>query len=124
MGNSKKLLIIDDFDKSKHNVKYKSILLKNINKHFHNIIITTNDMFQVEEFVYEEEQINVFDDYKQFKIQEFGHLLRSNLIEKWNLLGQEIYVEESDLIRKTDNAKNIVDSIIGKIWFLRTLYFY
>jgi len=92
----------------------KSILLKNINKHFHNIIITANDMFQVEEIVFEEEQINVFDDYKQFKIQEFGHLLRSKLIEKWNILGQETYIDESELIRKTDNAKNIVDSIIGK----------
>ena len=55
-----------------------------------------------------------FDDYDQYKIIEFGHSLRNKLIERWNVLGQEEYIEETELIRRTDRAQQIVNIIIGK----------
>jgi predicted MPP superfamily phosphohydrolase/GTPase SAR1 family protein len=115
LENKKKLLIIDDLHKSRLNIKYRSSLLNNINKYYRNIIITANDLFKIEEIVYKEEKKEgVFKDYQQLEILEFGHLLRSKLVNKWNKIGQEEYVEESDLIRNNDNAKKIIDIIIGK----------
>lgn len=115
LKNSKKLLIIDDFDKSKPSIKYKAFLVRDINEFYSNIIITANDLFQVEELTYEEKQKeSVFEKYQQYKILEFGHLLRSRLICKWNTLGQEEYLEDVELTQKNDNATRIIDTIIGK----------
>lgn len=115
LDNKKKLIIIDGFDKTKLNLKYRYALLDRINKHFPNIIITSNNYFQIEEIVYEEnKKENIFDNYRQYEILEYGHRLRSKMISEWNKLGVEEYVEESDLVYKNDNAQRIVDTIIGR----------
>lgn len=115
LENQRKLLIIDDFHKSRLNIKHRSSLLNNIKKYYRNIIITANDLFKIEEIMYEEEkEEGVFRDYQQFEVLELGHLLRSKLINKWNMLGQEEYIEESELVRNNDNTKQIIDIIIGK----------
>jgi hypothetical protein len=114
LSNKEKVLIIDDFDKSRLNIKYKSHFLSYISKHFSNILITTNDFFPIEEIFYEENQNNTnIGEYRQFKILEFGYQLRSVLIHKWNLLGQEHYVDDDELIRKNDSAEKVMNSIIG-----------
>ncbi|MFA5157557.1 MAG: metallophosphoesterase [Candidatus Omnitrophota bacterium] len=114
LDNLKKIIIIDDFDKSKLNAKYKCRFLASLNKNFKNIIITTNELFQIEKIVYNKDQENVFGIYKQYKILEFGHQLRSKLINNWYVLGREEIIENDELFRKHDRAKQIVDAVIGK----------
>ena len=115
LDNGKKLLIIDDFDKLRLNLKYRSVLLGRINEHYPNVIITGNDLFQIGEMVSEEKQkVSAIESYKQYAILQFGNVLRSRLINKWNILGREEYIEEDELIRKIDEAKKLIDSIIGK----------
>ncbi|MFW9998199.1 MAG: metallophosphoesterase [Candidatus Odinarchaeota archaeon] len=116
LENGKKLLIIDDFDQSKLNIKYKHVLVNRVNEHYPNTIITGNDFFQIGEMLYEEEQKEnggAFENYKQFEIREFGNLLRSKLINTWNTLGQEEIINDCDLVRKNDYVKRIVNTIIG-----------
>jgi hypothetical protein len=114
LANSEKVLIVDDFDKARLNIKHKSLLLSNASKYFKNIIITTNDLFPVEEIMYEETEGDVhIGDYRQFKLMEFGYQLRNELVNKWNMLGQEHYLDNEQLIRKNDHAEKIMDSIIG-----------
>ena len=114
--NSKKVLIIDDFDKSKLNSEHRAIFLKRVNKLYPNIMLTVNELYQIEELVYEgnDSDGKVFKDYKQYQIKEFGHLLRSELINKWYKIGVEAVIEEVELLRKHDTAKQIIDVIIGK----------
>lgn len=114
LDNPKKVIIIDDFDKSKLNTKYKGIFLASLNEHFQNIVITANELFQIEKIVYSEGRNNVFVGYKQYKILEFGFVLRSKLINNWYTLGQEEVIERNELIRKHDSAKQIMDAVIGK----------
>lgn len=108
-------LIVDDFDKSKLNTKYKGKLLANISSLFNNILITVGDFFKIEEIVYDEdEKTIVLDKYKQHKLLSFGNLLRADLINKWNLLGRESDLEEEELIKLNEHASRVINTVIGK----------
>jgi predicted phosphodiesterase len=109
------VLIIDDFDKARPNIRYKRLLMTYINKFYRNVLITANDLFPIEEVILKEPNTeSVFKDYERFSLLELGNLLRAKLIEKWNKLGRDEFIDDFDLYRKTDQAKEIVDSIVGK----------
>lgn len=117
--DSLKVLIIDDFNHARLNPKYKAVLLKMLNERFENIVITGNKLFQLEEMFYDENAKDngtdaVLKEYKQLTVNEFGHVLRDKLINKWNILGIENEIENDELIRNNTASKAIIDSIIGK----------
>jgi len=112
--NNKKVIIIDDFDKSKPNRKYKSVLLKNILNKYPNIILTGNEFFILEEYFNDESNVpNMLGSFEQYKILEFGNELRSELVKKWYGYGTNEFVEESELLIKHDSAINTINTIIG-----------
>lgn len=112
-SNDKKVLIIDNFDKIKLNIKFTSELIKRICKVYKNIIISGNDIVQIKEMLDKSDSI-IFENFKKYQLLEFGHLLRSRLIDKWNLLGANKCISEAELIRSNDKAQKIVNTIIGK----------
>jgi len=112
LDNLKKILIIDDWDKSKLNPKYRFKLLTKIMGVYPNIILTVNDLYRVEEMIAVSE--SVYNKFQQYGILEFGSLLRQRLIEKWNILGQEELITPKELLRKEDESTQIVDVIIGR----------
>lgn len=115
LENTKKFIIIDDYDKLKVNLKFRSILLNRINEYYPNVVITGNDLFKIGEIVAEEEQeISSLKSYQQYALMQFGNALRNELIEKWNIVGIEEFIEDNELIRRNDEAKSIVDIIIGR----------
>lgn len=115
LDNNRKLVIIDDFDKVKLNIRYRSVLLNNINEHYPNVIITGSDLFPIGEILSEEKQKEfAIENYRQYQILPFGHLMRNMLVEKWNTLGKEEYIDEKELIRKSDEAQQILNAIIGR----------
>lgn len=115
LENHKKVLIIDDINTSKLNAKYLRILLTNIGKYYPNIIVVGDYLLQAEDILSERDQeYKEMADYKQYEIMEFGHVLRSELINKWNSLGVEEFIAGGELIHKNDEARGIVDTIIGK----------
>ena len=115
LGNTKKFIIIDDYDKLTINLKSRSILLNKINEYYPNVVITGNDLFKIGEIVAEEEQeISSLKGYQQYALMQFGNALRNDLIEKWNLIGREEFIEADELIRRNDEAKNIINVIIGR----------
>lgn len=115
LENTKKFIIIDDYDKLIINLKSRSILLNKINEYYPNVIITGNKLFKIGEIVAEEEQeISSLKNYQQYALLQFGHELRNELIERWNIIGIEEFIEDDELIRRNDEAKNIVNVIIGR----------
>lgn len=111
--NDKKVIIIDDFDKSKLNTKHKLLLLRGIGECWPNIIITANSHFFFGQLT-SEDVGDIYTNYKRYGILPFGHLLRSKLIHKWNALGQDQYIEANELLRKNDSAKRIIDTFVGR----------
>jgi len=105
-------LIIDNFDRASLNTKYKNILIKNITKSFENIFIIGNDLFTMQE-IFGDESENIYSEYQQYAVLEFGHLLRHKLINKWNTLGRIETIKDDELYKKDDECSKIINSIIG-----------
>jgi hypothetical protein len=94
LDNTKKVIFVDDIDMSRLNFTYKSMLLSRLENIYPKIIITARDNFQLEEIVHEESgHVSVLNQYMRYEILKFGHLLRSKLIDKWNMLGREDTLE-------------------------------
>jgi hypothetical protein len=111
----RKILIVDDFHSSGLNMKHKRMLMQNINQYYPNVVITANELFQLEEMVLKSDHSgSAFRNYERYALIEFGNLLRGRLIETWNLLGAEEFLEDGDLYHRNDQAKSIVDGIVGK----------
>ena len=45
---------------------------------------------------------------------EFGHLLRTQLIERWMSIGGMFALEPDDLAHSVGQAGNVVNTILGK----------
>ncbi|CAM3977703.1 MULTISPECIES: metallophosphoesterase [Bacillus cereus group] len=108
-----RVLIIDDWHKCILNAKFKSLFFEEAAKWFGKIIIMADEISNMRELLLilsNHEQHKV----RQFEIQEFGHVKRAELIEKWILLGQESTIDESKLIVIKDQLERSVDSVIGQ----------
>jgi GTPase SAR1 family protein len=79
LDHRKKLVILDDFDKQKLDIKYRAVLLSNINKYYTNVILTGGDLFQIGEIVSERQPQIALEDYRQFGILPFGNVMRNRL---------------------------------------------
>lgn len=108
-------IIIDDFDRSRINLKTKGKLLCSINDRYSRILLTANEFFQIEELSYEEDRDRlILENFNQYKLLHFGHQLRLRIIEKWFRIGREHEIEEPDLVKQCDKGKLLIDSVIGK----------
>lgn len=106
-------LIIDNFDRSPLNAVYKNKFITAITSRYANITLLGNDLFTMQEMFIVDSPENVFSQYNQYTVLEFGHLLRYKLIDKWNSIGQIETIVKEDLYRKNDESERIINSIIG-----------
>jgi len=113
ISKEKKCIIIDDINKSKLNNKSQDELIGEICNIYNNVLITTNNRFQFEDINLKKED-TVFDRIKRYEINEFGVILRRKLIEKWNKMGQESYIQLDDLENINSNSEKIINVIIGR----------
>ncbi len=81
---SKKILLIENFDKSNLNSSAKETLLKKFDPLFATIIVSTGEAVKVNQIT---ENEKVYSDYDHFKIIPLGYLKRNMLIEKWIRIG-------------------------------------
>lgn len=114
LDSDKILIVIDDFDHTKLNPKGRLTLLRNINARFERVCVLGDDALKFEEIAYGELNASVLSEYAQFELMEFGHFLRSKLIERWYNLGDEYTANPQDLAKKILHAENLITSLIGK----------
>lgn len=108
------VIIIDDFHKIKVKNDYRTVLIKNICKKYPNLIITGNTLMPIEG-IKNKIQEDIFKEFVLYSIQEFGTKLRYELISKWNTIGREKrLIDTNELLRQNDFANNHINSIIGK----------
>ncbi|MCH7754655.1 ATP-binding protein, partial [candidate division KSB1 bacterium] len=113
LEKEKRVLLIDDFHHIKANKKGKNRILDVLIKRFGKVIILGNDLFRLEEFIYQKEEENLQLNFKHLELKEFGYLLREKIIEKWYLMGQEYSIDEGEITHKILQAHNMVDTILG-----------
>jgi predicted MPP superfamily phosphohydrolase len=107
-------LIIDDYDRCRLNTKYKALLITYICNKYINILITVSELFGYEEIAYDTCDADYRDSLSHYQIMPFGHILRAQLINKWNHIGRHYEIDEFELLKKNDEAKKIIDSVVGK----------
>ncbi|RML69891.1 Toll-interleukin receptor [Pseudomonas syringae pv. syringae] len=103
------ILIIDNFHLNGLNKKHIEQLLKSLKSSFHTVVL-----FATETFRYVMPDFEELEDFDVFQINEFGNVKRSQLIEKWVLLGVEESLSEKDMYRECDEIETKINSIIRK----------
>lgn len=106
------VIIIDNIDNlAIKNHETKSLFFSTIDQHFEHIILLSNDSFEMEVMT-KEHLKEKFDDFKIFKIKEFGYKLRDKLINKWIHIG-DTDLNENELFEKKDEITRIIETLIG-----------
>ncbi len=102
-----KVLLIDDFEKSTLNKKYKNKFLENCDNIFNSIIITCHSSF---DFIASE--VELLSDYNYYELLNLGHQKREELIKKWLSLAVEETIEDEELYKEISLFKSQVDTVI------------
>lgn len=106
LDRNKRILIIDDFDKSLINAENKSKLLDNALCNFEKIIITKDQQIDLRNLLL---YANNTEDTKLFRILSLGCQKRNLLIEKWIRLGQDELILSDEML--LDQIKRTYDQI-------------
>lgn len=105
---SKRVILIDDIDRSELNEEGKRKLLEELKKEFSKIIITTKEANEIHTFT---ENVNLYSEFKFYRIKPFGYYKRNQLIELWLKLGQDESTLKTDEV--ASSVKNTFDTISG-----------
>ena len=115
LPHKKKFIILDNFHYARLNTNAKFNLLASICETFPKVLCTGDLSLFIEDITaVSEGKISGFPDLKFYQILPFGHVLRSKLIEKWVLLGQEDLISRQELAYQHDHLKKIIDIVLGQ----------
>jgi len=111
LPKNKKVLLVDDFDKSRLNHKGKSIFLDFVQNTFERVMVTGTHLVQVEEVAPGVHRSLV--SFTHCQIAEFGYVLRRRLIRKWLSLGREYTFSDTDLDYEVRTYENDLNRVIA-----------
>ena len=117
--NEEKTLLIDNFDQIKGDDKSLSDFLIMVTKHFDNVILMVSDSYDLN--LQGSPILGL--EYKKCSLQRFGHRLRYELINKWNLIKERCSECNRTLTLCNDNTVKTVNNIIGKNYIPSTPLF-
>lgn len=106
------VIIIDNLDLSKLNPKFKAIFIDNLNSLYERILITASELQQFEEIL-NPELYSQQEDYLNLKLLPLGNKLRLELIEKWNNIGDYLYLDEQNKVQRIQKGVTLTKEIIG-----------
>ena len=107
------VIIIDDFDAMKLNLKGKRHLLDEICKRYTNVTLLSDGIIRIEELAEGSKDASIVSTFAQFEISEFGHLLRDKLIERWFNIGVEFEGDPEEIDQKIRAAENRINTLLG-----------
>ncbi|MBU9853908.1 TIR domain-containing protein, partial [Rahnella bonaserana] len=109
VSKSKIIIIIDDITESPINEKFKRTLLQNLKSLYKSLIIIADSKIK-----FSEQLLKDFDSFNRYEITNFGHIQRSQIVEKWNNIGTDESINLEDQQSSNDNLKRNIDSILMK----------
>ncbi|MEZ5433534.1 MAG: hypothetical protein R3F31_20705 [Verrucomicrobiales bacterium] len=110
-------MIIDDFDHGHLNSRGRVRLLGSPCKRYDRVAFG-DDLLKFEELISGNETGELFADFEQYELVQFGHLLRNKLITQWYSIGTE-----HDSIRaarkRIHQAEQLVNTMLGQSYLPR-----
>lgn len=114
LEQNKKVVIIDDLDKCKLNSKSVLELLSNIIDMYPNLVVTGNEIMKYSDLLEDKNgEEDILSIFEKLEIMQFGHLKRSQLVNKWNSLGPINNISEVELMEKHDKMIADINIVIG-----------
>lgn len=104
---SNKILIIDDYSKTKLNKKHQTLFIDNAKQFFDSILIIADDSFQ-----YVVPDIASLDGFNHYELMLFGNKKRYELIKQWVELGVTEEINEDQLYQNIDHLKQHADAFV------------
>jgi hypothetical protein len=108
------VVIIDDLDHAKLNARGRLKLLDGIHKRFERLVILGDDLLRFEEMACGELGSKVLFEYTQIELMEYGHVLRSAIVDKWYDVNREYIANPDELAKKVAHAERLIDEILGR----------
>lgn len=112
MTTSSKVLLIDDFESMTFNLERQSRIINHLLESFQRVILFSGSdvdisMLLAIRFAGSDEKI------VPLRIRPFGNKKRNELITKWYSLGDEYAFEDSEMKLKADQARDVIDGVLG-----------
>ena len=112
---SRRVLIVDDFHKSKIKRERLSAFLTVVERSFHHVVLLSHDFAQqVSELSDARRVLEERPNFDQYQIEYFGHVRRDDLVQKWIALDPSVADRPDALARKVIDAERTIDLIIGQ----------
>jgi hypothetical protein len=109
----KRAVVVDDLHKVAGNRKSKDVLLGLFAERFDLVVLLAGDEFRMEELATPSASDSPLWLFKQYNVLQFGHALRSQLVEKWCRLGREFSDEEAEIEQTIRRAEEQLTKIIS-----------
>jgi hypothetical protein len=109
---SKRVLIVDDWDKTRLNWKGQAAVLAVIGTYFGKTIVFAGDVLRALALATRES--DPFKDFEDSEIRQFGNVLRGKLIDRWEDLGRECTANEGTLVHEIHDAEKLIVTVLGK----------
>jgi hypothetical protein len=109
---TKRVLIIDDWHKTRLNGKGQQRAIEALNQFFGKTIALAGDILRVAALAGTDS--NPFSDFEDCEIREFGNYLRGKLIDRWETLGRECTADDEALVHEIHEAERLILTLLGK----------
>jgi hypothetical protein len=111
----RRVLIVDNF----HRLKTKKSTMQKIVKELTNfagrVVVIANDVVhQINELLEAGELSEDLLVFKQYRIQQYGHVKRNELAERWFGLDPDVAADSSLFARRLIEVKRVTDTVIGR----------
>lgn len=121
-SKNERVIFIDNFDLIRGDSKSTEKIIELLERYFTKIVITISDSYNISQNNIKGDSI-FQEKFISLEILKMGHLLRWELIKKWNNLKSECAESDQALIIKTDKAYKEISRVIGKNYIPSTPFF-
>ena len=112
---SRRALIVDDFHNSKIRRDQFAAFLTVVERSFHHVIFVSHDFAQqLSELADARRVLEERPNFDQYQIEQFGHVRRDDLVQKWVALDPAFADRPQDLARQVIDAERTINAIIGR----------
>lgn len=106
---AKKILLIDDFDQSPLQERFKDSLYKYIAEAFGLRVLTVGENFGVGE-LFSGDKLEPLAGYVHYKILPFGYERRGDIVRKWNRLGITEVTSNNQWLSACSQAEKLIEA--------------
>ena len=108
-----KAIIIDNFHKIPTNARGRERVIKFLTTYFGIVVLISNGQLKYDELISRSTEDLEIWRFTHCEILAFGHLRRSDLIEKWTYLGRSLTQSRAELSQRIAQTEKILTELLG-----------